>query len=357
MAWTPGTLAQPCTTAAATMSGSGTPKQLKSLTPQPGSHPPHLKMPVASKADLLVAGINDLTSILASNFQGTLEPLTDSDLNALAQTTFLLLQHADATPITSLDCAPVLRVPHRWHNKTKPGNQQEPRLPSPILCRSLWNHPLSHQANTVLEPNTGQVTAPPDRPYLAHVKTRYQFTPATLNHAPSSPKKVQFAEDIGRPASPTSVDDHPSYQLNDAAILLFLNGNLPEDVQQVAFKAINPDTGLLADYKVLSKSSDGTHWIEGNYHEFGRLAQGYKNTKDTDTIHFIPVSHLPADRKATYFCPICADRPNKAEPRRVRHTVGGNQLTTPTMSAPRLLVSSQQKSCSTALSAPLMPNV
>ena len=104
-------------------------------------------MPVASKANLLVAGINDLTSILTSNFHGTLEPLTDSDLNALAQTTFLLLQHADATPITSPDCAPVLRVPSKiptvpletYHNKSKPRNQQEPRLPSPILL--LKFHP------------------------------------------------------------------------------------------------------------------------------------------------------------------------------------------------------------------------
>ena len=35
---------------------------------------------------------------------------------------------------------------------------------------------------------------------------------------------------------------------------------------------------------------------------------------------------MPADRKATYFRSVCTDRPNKAEPRRVRHTVGGNQI-------------------------------
>jgi hypothetical protein len=82
----------------------------------------------------------------------------------------------------------------------------------------------------------------------------------------------------------------------------------------VAFKAINSNTDLLADYKVISQSSDGPHWIEGNCYEFDRLAQGYKDTNGTDTIHFIPVSQLPADRKATYFHPVCADRPNKADP-------------------------------------------
>ena len=85
----------------------------------------------------------------------------------------------------------------------------------------------------------------------------------------------------------------------------------------------------MADYKVLSKSSDGEHWIEGNCHEFGRLSQGYKDTEGTDTIHFIPVSKMPADRKATYFRPVCADRPNKAESRRVRHTVGGDKIDYP----------------------------
>ena len=141
--------------------------------------PPHLKMPVASKADLLVAGINDLTKILTSDFHGTLEPLTDSDLNALAQTTFLLLQHADANPITSPDCAPVMRVPkgvpkgptelppvplETYHNKSKPRSQQEPRLPSPILRRSPRHHPLSQQANAVLEPFTWPAPPPSRRP-------------------------------------------------------------------------------------------------------------------------------------------------------------------------------------------------
>ena len=103
-------------------------------------------MPVASKPDLLFAGINNLTSILTSDFHGTLEPLTDSDLNALAQTTFLLLQHADATPITSPDCAPVMRVPkgvptgptdippvplETYHNKSKPRSQKGAKAPFP----------------------------------------------------------------------------------------------------------------------------------------------------------------------------------------------------------------------------------
>ena len=222
-------------------------------------------MPVASKANLLVAGINDLTKILTSNFHGTLEPLTDSDLNALAQTTFLLLQHADATPITSPDCAPVLRVPkgvpqgpneippvplETYHNKSKPRSQQEPMLPSPILHHSPRQHPLSQQANAVTESFTWPAPPPPDATYQTHTDTSVPITKATPGQAPTSPRKVQFAKDISSPASPTpvaaqtrpkpikyaddivcpssptSVTDHPSFQLDEAAMKWFLNGNL-----------------------------------------------------------------------------------------------------------------------------------
>ena len=169
----------------------------------------------------LCGRINDLTSILTSEFHGTLEPLIDSDLNALAQTTFLLLQHADATPITSPDCPPVLRVPRdiptvpleTYHNKAKPHSQQETRLLSPILRRSPRNHPLSHQTNTVLEPAIGPETAPHDRPYLAHVEIKYQFMPAKLGQASSSPKTVKFAEDIGRQPLPLQWQTTPAISL------------------------------------------------------------------------------------------------------------------------------------------------
>ena len=207
-------------------------------------------------------------------------------------------------PLTSPDCAPVMRVPkgvskgptelppvplETYHNKSKPRSQQEPRLPSPILRRSPRHHPLSQQANAVLEPFTWPTPPPPDAPYQTHRDTSVPVTPRKVQFAedtsspasptpvadPASPtpvaaqprpKTIKYADDIVCPSSPTSVTDHPSFQLDDAAMMWFLNGNLPQGVQQVAFKALNPDTGLMADYKVLSKSSDGEHWIEGNCH-------------------------------------------------------------------------------------------
>ena len=40
-------------------------------------------------------------------------------------------------------------------------------------------------------------------------------------------------------------------------------------IQFVAFKAINPDTGLPAEYKELSKSSDGPRWKGEHCYEIG----------------------------------------------------------------------------------------
>jgi hypothetical protein len=101
--------------------------------------PPHIKMPVASKADLIVGCMNNVVRILTENFHGTIDPLTDSDVHALAQTTSLLLHHAEESPTTPAPAsiprvpapAPELRVPlEAYHNKAKPLNQRKPRLPS-----------------------------------------------------------------------------------------------------------------------------------------------------------------------------------------------------------------------------------
>ena len=127
--------------------------------------PPHIKMPVASKADLIVSCINDIVKIISEPFHGTIDPLTDSDVHALAQTTSLLIHHAEEAPIAPAP-APLLRVPapapelrvpapapelrvplETYQNRVKPVNQREPRLPSTSLCRSPRNHPLTLQAN------------------------------------------------------------------------------------------------------------------------------------------------------------------------------------------------------------------
>jgi hypothetical protein len=101
-----------------------------------------------------------------------------------------------------------------------------------------------------------------------------------------------------------------------------------------AFKAINPDTGELNEYSKLAKSSDGLLWTTAMGMELGRLFQGFapKNGKavsGTNTCRFIKFNEVPKGKKVTYVRIVTADRPKKEEPRRVRMTVGGDQIEYP----------------------------
>jgi hypothetical protein len=97
--------------------------------------------------------------------------------------------------------------------------------------------------------------------------------------------------------------------------------------------AINPDTEAVAEYDELSKCSNGTLWIQSNTEEFGRLAQGLgpdsEMPEGTDTLFFIHPNQMPNGRKATYLRIVCANRPEKLQPRRVRHNIGGDQINYP----------------------------
>ena len=86
-----------------------------------------------------------------------------------------------------------------------------------------------------------------------------------------------------------------------------------------AYKAVNPDTGLLAEYRELLKSSKGDVWSNGMCNEIGRLFQGYEKNgiKGSNTCRWIHPSKMPDGREATYIRPVVADRPRKAEPERV----------------------------------------
>ena len=68
--------------------------------------------------------------------------------------------------------------------------------------------------------------------------------------------------------------------------------------QGFAYKAINPDTGRLSEYRQLLHCSDGAHWKGGMCRELGRLFQGYKDTPGTNTCRWIYRNEMPPDCKA-----------------------------------------------------------
>ena len=96
----------------------------------------------------------------------------------------------------------------------------------------------------------------------------------------------------------------------------------------VANAVLDPKTGANLSYRQLLNGPNAKTWIEGCANEIGRLAQGRANTSitGTNTIHFIKHTDLPPGRKATYVRIVVDIRPQKAEPHRVRYTVGGNLI-------------------------------
>ena len=66
--------------------------------------------------------------------------------------------------------------------------------------------------------------------------------------------------------------------------------------------------------------------------EQGRLAQGYKDTKGTDTIKFMSlnkISQIPRDRTVTYARIVVDYQEQKADPNHVCITVEGNLIEYP----------------------------
>jgi hypothetical protein len=80
--------------------------------------------------------------------------------------------------------------------------------------------------------------------------------------------------------------------------------------------AINPDSGAIAEYRELSKYSDGHHWQTSNEEEVGRMFQSLGPASDmptgTNTLFFINRDQVPKHKRATYIRVVCADRPKKS---------------------------------------------
>ena len=67
-------------------------------------------------------------------------------------------------------------------------------------------------------------------------------------------------------------------------------------------------------------------WMKAMCKELSRLAQGYGEVKCTDTIHFMSLDEIAKilrDRTVTYARIVVDYRKQKADPNRVRITVGG----------------------------------
>ncbi len=128
---------------------------------------------------------------------------------------------------------------------------------------------------------------------------------------------------LAQPAERRSPRIHKASYANSAAAEFF---------QYLAMHgtAMHPETGMVAEYKALSESSDGLEWKASNTEEIGRMFQGLGPNSTmpsgTETCFFIDKHDIPKNKKPTYIRVVCADRPEKTNPKRVRWTAGGDKI-------------------------------
>ena len=335
--------------------------------------PHHVTMPKASDMDLLIAATTDILKILQHPSKNSpLPPLSDSESQQLKDITNLLhnkvtVSNTSAPPPTPASTQPPassLRVP-----------PLEPVLPTPSPAPVLRVPQPNTQHDTSspnLDPHIPQVTQdedlnePDPETYQYHgilihklaprgCGSKFQVEVDWVDHPPTFVPINIFTDNGHNVTAWESVAEYaklhnltnvpgwkqfgpPKHTSNSAnTAKQFLNTHCKQFFQRClhateqANKAINPDTGKLSEYSTLLQSSDGLHWEESCCEEIGRLAQGYPPSvpTGTDTMHFIRFDQIPTGRKATYLRLVVADRPMKANPRRVRFTVGGDKINYP----------------------------
>ena len=107
-------------------------------------------------------------------------------------------------------------------------------------------------------------------------------------------------------------------QMDEWAFELYFAGAIVDEV-----------TGQSLEYRDLIKDPKrAPTWQNSLANELGRLSQGIRDIKGTDTVFFIPKSEIPRDRlrDVTYARIVVGYKPDKLEKHRARITVGGDRI-------------------------------
>ena len=90
---------------------------------------------------------------------------------------------------------------------------------------------------------------------------------------------------------------------------------------------VDESTGKSLEFRHLIKMDKYRDvWMHSFANELGRLAQGIRNIKGTDTTKFIPLSSVPKVETATYSRIVCTLCPQKDEQHHTRLMAGGDLI-------------------------------
>jgi len=196
-------------------------------------------------------------------------------------------------------------------------------------------------ANEV-EPSSSQPSASPQPSRATHLKgVAAVFSPPTAANIRQEALYAVIGDAMMNSVShpcPTSIEDdklHISPAI-DLAALQESNLHFGDDVdlQELCCGVVHPVTQeTITKYQKLIKDPLLRDvWTRAMAKELGRLAQGFGDTKGTNTIRFLTldeIKNIPAGRTVTYARIVVDYRPQKEDPNRVRITVGGNLIDYP----------------------------
>ncbi|KAG7340278.1 hypothetical protein IV203_023821 [Nitzschia inconspicua] len=315
--------------------------------------PKAVALPLATPDDLIHASLQDILTILKKPASRSTPLLSPSNRHALEQLVDIFDNSPPPLKVDTTDSpTPVQSADYPIPVPSPPGTPRQsnlapvPAAPLRVPTGDLPPLPNLHDP----DPAPLRVAVPSDDTTALSDATFPNLTgPGARNRQRRAPKKATrqnrkppkaptqppqpranphvTRQQTGTLPQPSHVAAHlatTSFEklLHDAAVPvtyhMALHGN-----------AFNPDTGKIAEYAELSRCSDGNYWKASNAEEIGRLAQGYKHIKGTNTIYFIPKSQVPRHKTATYLRIVCAHRPEKENAYRVRWTAGGNLIDYP----------------------------
>jgi hypothetical protein len=309
-------------------------------------------MPIANSTTMIQSCLREILQCLRNPSPGSaLAPLAASESAKLCLLAELFAPPAPTqlAPNNPLILAPVLRVPVPPLATPDEARATAPplRVPVPPIAPAaplrvpedaIAPPPVPLHATPAIQdlpPSTHTISHCPSNgqpPFSTFVSTDMACpTMAQKVHKVLTTTTSPPSDNPTPPSHPAHIDD-PSLPIAYLALAKFLQLD-PHQLEilngKTAYKAIHPDTGRDVEYPELLRSSDSLLWEESCAEEAGRLAQGYKQAKGTNTIHFICHDQLPKGRRAIYLRNMVADRPQKEQPCRVRWTVGGNLINYP----------------------------
>jgi hypothetical protein len=131
---------------------------------------------------------------------------------------------------------------------------------------------------------------------------------------------------------PTRSTTQSSYAA--AAMAALLQQEHRNFLPHLANSVLHPKTGRIMSYDNLVRDPKTEElWSGAMTKELARLSQGIDGlTEGTNTVFYMShddIKHIPEDRTVTYARVVVDYRPQKADPNRVRITVGGNLITYP----------------------------